>query len=257
MMGKTLAEKPKQQSKDEIDKGKKTDVNKAKKVKQISQKKLVQTTKDNGQSSNNTSNIVQLKTNLDAQAVNVEEQAIGDGASNWDALLGSPQHGRNSVVTDHPRSTSKPQKFKFNSPLNTQVVEILQDIVETSSKADTSNSKGKSATIEEEVTNLNLHKGKALLIEDKAIGTITNKDIHSMHIDSLDITEGQESKSKDELDLVMENLRRSYCLISWSLIVRTLIAKNHSRYKNGRWLVGYWLRSFNKWKNCHLNMTSK
>ncbi|KAL3537709.1 hypothetical protein ACH5RR_001075 [Cinchona calisaya] len=81
------------------------------------------------------------KTNLDARAINVEEQVIGDGASNQDALLRSPQDGWTSV-----------------------------DKVETSSKVDkTSNSKEKSATIEEKVTNLNLHKGKAILIEDEKL----------------------------------------------------------------------------------------
>ncbi|KAL3537970.1 hypothetical protein ACH5RR_001336, partial [Cinchona calisaya] len=64
------------------------------------------------------------------------------------------------------------------------------------------NSKYQIATFEEEVTDLNLYKGKATLIDDDTNEIAPNEDILSMHMDSLETSEGQEAKSENELDLV-------------------------------------------------------
>ncbi|KAL3503846.1 hypothetical protein ACH5RR_033687 [Cinchona calisaya] len=142
--------------------------------------------------------------------IKAEKQVIGGATSNQDTLLDNTQDGQNLVAADQniTKTTTRDQPVNLESsnsnyPLKTQVVKILQDIVETGSKEDkTSNSKEKSATIEEHVTNLYLHNGKAILLEDETVGIATNEDVHSTHMNSLDVTKGHEAKSKDELDLV-------------------------------------------------------
>ncbi|KAL3522773.1 hypothetical protein ACH5RR_015607 [Cinchona calisaya] len=178
---------------------KKKEENRNDEVKQVYQRKLVQPLHVNGQSNNNTSNT----------DINAKEQVRRDDAHGKDAN-GSSQHGQNSVLADRNDAATtvrdQPENqgiSNSNLALHGQSVEILQDIVETNSKIDKSpNSNFQTATFEEEVTDLNLHKGKAVLINDDTEETEPNEDILSIHTDSLDISEGQEAKSKDELDLV-------------------------------------------------------
>ncbi|KAL3534761.1 hypothetical protein ACH5RR_003222 [Cinchona calisaya] len=89
MMGKAPAAKPKQQSNVEIDKSTMEDANKSKKVKQIYQRKLVQSLHVIDQSSKNTSHI----------DINAEEQVRRNDAHNKN-INGSSQHGRKPVLAD-------------------------------------------------------------------------------------------------------------------------------------------------------------
>ncbi|KAL3533302.1 hypothetical protein ACH5RR_006823 [Cinchona calisaya] len=123
---------------------------------------MVQPLQVKGHFSNNTSNI----------DINVEEKVRGDDALGQDANCSS-QHGQNPVLADQNNTiTTRDQPANLgisnsNLQLHDQAVEILQDIVETNSKLDKSpNSKFQTATFEEEVTDFNLHKGKAVFIDD-------------------------------------------------------------------------------------------
>ncbi|KAL3537669.1 hypothetical protein ACH5RR_001035, partial [Cinchona calisaya] len=130
-------------------------------------------------------------------------------------LIEIPQVSRNLVVADqNATSTSRDQTRNLensnsNSHLKSHAVVILEDKVDkkTSSNEDTmSNSKEKAATIVDELEVLNSNKGNTILFEEETVGTTTNVEIHvdSVDTDSLDVTEGQEAKSEDELDLVAD-----------------------------------------------------
>ncbi|KAL3520208.1 hypothetical protein ACH5RR_018357 [Cinchona calisaya] len=88
-----------------------------------------------------------------------------------------------------------------------QVVVILKDMVDsrTCSKQDNmSNSKDTLPTNDKKLIHLKSNKGKASLEDKESVEIAANEELpaNSVEIKSLDVSEGQHEKSKDELDLV-------------------------------------------------------